>query len=784
MAELTEGTYIILSVGSTKAIDVKGANDKSGTNVQQYTVNKSDAQIWSLAKPEDEYWQAMCSLTGKCLDVESSQMTSGTNVRQWDDNNTAAQRWNIVSDGSTATYSGTSYDTYVIKPSSNSGLALDVAGGSGSDGANIRIYTANSTNAQRWMFIPASCLKEAGTYEIVLAADTSMCVEIAESSTANSASIQVNSRNDANNQIFRADVDEETFLVRLFNVNSDKLIDVKNASTEAGAPLIQYVANNGANQNWLPVQVGTVKIDSVNVPTFELRAQVGTNLCMDCKGQGKTAKTIMQTWTRNNGLNQRFALVKTEIVGNDIEMPGALYPTKFSRTGHGDVSVTGLSFQSKGTKFQARYKIRTYGTNMSSYTDSEWMNLANNSTSRSGWGDAWTETFTATPVDGVVSLPFTKTIATSASSFATDIFIEVRQYVENYGSGNKAHGPICSTTIRVAEIPTVSVTSMGVALVDDTFAIVANMSDSLGVGCSWIRGRLVDSSGNVISGWVTNTVESLTFKADGTLRRLPTNNEVLTIQYSMLSANGISLVDTANYTFSYGSGSTLSPTVTYTTDGTLCADIESADDDVTLCFISITDDFENRLIAVKPRSKSNSKVIWRVTPPLNKHVDVTILCKGYNDSGWDRATVDCFVEAHEFIWNWEKVLSYDSCAAIFINSNTPPQQARTYTSDASFAKPANRRFPVAFSSRAVEVDLTIEGVIVDEGVQYVAAGPLPAYATLPDVKKLVALSGDGIHPTYRTPYGDLYQVVIEKVDVGKIELNLSKAVVTQRAVED
>ena len=85
MANLSEGTYIILNVKSKMAIDVKGASDSSGTNVQQYTKNNSDAQIWALTE-QSNGWQIICSLTGKSLDV--NQAASGQNVRQWNDNNT------------------------------------------------------------------------------------------------------------------------------------------------------------------------------------------------------------------------------------------------------------------------------------------------------------------------------------------------------------------------------------------------------------------------------------------------------------------------------------------------------------------------------------------------------------------------------------------------------------------------------------------------------------------------------------------------------------------------
>lgn len=785
MAEPTEGTYVILSVGSQKAIDVKGGLDKSGTNVQQYRKNNSDAQIWALSKPEGEYWQICCSLTGKVMDIAGAQVTSGTNVQQWDDkDNSRSQRWDIVDSGGTFTYSGVTYNAFYIKPSTGSTLALDVAGGSGADGANIRLYTANNSNAQKWIFIPISAMTEGGTYELVLASDTKMCAEVAESSTANSATIQVNSRNDSNNQIFRAEVNMENFLVTLFNANSDKVIDIAGGKSTNGTNVQQYTSNGSAAQKWLPVKAGSVTIDGIPVPTYEMRAQIGSAMVMDCQGGGKTAKTNIQIYTRNGSIAQRFAFNKTEAVGTDIDMPGVISPQAFSRVGHGTVTVTGLYFNSTENEFQARYMIRQYGTDTSTHTDTKWMNLADDSTSRSGWGDAWTSTFRATPVNGRVTLPFTKTITLGENSYSADIIIEVRVYKNEYGSGYKAHGPVASTTISVVEEPVVDVTGMSVVSSGDSFAISADMEDSLGIGCTWIRGRLVGDDDQPISAWVSNTNESLAFDGDGVLSRLPRQGEVLSLEYSMMASNGASVIGSTSYTFQYGSDMDPMPTVTYTDDDSYCAIIEADAYDKILCFMPITTDFENRLIRIPAYESSNSKVKWRVLPPFNQTTEFTILAKNDSDANWRRGSVSCYIEAHEFMWTWTNRLTNDSCAAVFINDDTIPQQTRSYTPSVSFAETSARRYPVAFATRMTTVDLSIEAVVVDEDASYTSAKPLPNFTSLYYIRRLIRLAGDGVHPIYRTPYGDWYIVGIESIDISKLDMQLSKAVIKQRAVED
>ena len=115
MPNITDGTYEIISaLGPTVALDVKGASDKSGSNIQVYTRNKTDAQKFTVTNDGDNGAQIACTLSGRCVDLANDQLKNGANVRQWDDNNTHAQRWDIEPDGKTVTIDGKGYPTYVI----------------------------------------------------------------------------------------------------------------------------------------------------------------------------------------------------------------------------------------------------------------------------------------------------------------------------------------------------------------------------------------------------------------------------------------------------------------------------------------------------------------------------------------------------------------------------------------------------------------------------------------------------------------------------------------------
>lgn len=799
MAEITEGSYMILNHYSTKLLDVRGASDKSKTNVQQYHKTADlEAQIWHII-PDGMNWQIICSLTGKALDV-SGTPRQNANIQQYNDNNTTAQRWVIEEDSRfpTFVYEGVTYPTYVIRAAGNTSFVA-ANGNSSADGANIFLQSYNSTVSsgssaygQNWIFIPAPILTETGAYEIVLAADTRMCLDLANGSTANGANIQVYTRNDSDAQKFKASPATEAGVFKLINAGSSKVVDVKGGVAKNGQNIQQYTSNSGQGQLWLPVRSGSVKVDGQVLPTYIIRTQLGNNFVMDCKGGGKTAKTNIQLYTSNNSIAQKFAFVKTERFGSNLEMPGQIDHDMFTRVGYGNVEISGLSFMSKKTHFQARYMIRRYKNKRTSYTDTSWMNLADNQKNRSGWGDAWTSTFDVSSDTGFVSIPLSVNVTLDSINQSADIFIEIRTFEPNYGSGYTAHGPSMRSTIKAVALPNISLSSL--TLETDSngkIGIRSVLSDSFGNGTQQLRVRLLDASSNPLSSWVSSVSMTSWFLADETLYRLPESEEPIKVQYSMLTDDGIGMTlnGVLDGSVSYSSSSGMTVTVSDEPDDQFCVEVTASGSSLTsaTCHMLVTDIVNTKMIPCDLVSSNNGVFKWRAAPPFNQNGKFFITGMASGSSDLIIASADYYVEAHEFVWNWQEFGTTDplnSCAAVFIYPDVPPQQTRTYQTDIQFSQPSGRRYPVAFSSKSLQVTMSVEAIIIDDDARYVAAGPIPAYTTLPEVKKLILLSGQGIHPVYRTPYGDWHWVGIESVDTSKVNLDYSKVSVTQRAMED
>lgn len=176
----------LVDQASGKVLDVYGANRSSGANVQVYTPNGTDAQVWNFAavNPLEDGWYTIRTGmgSGRALDVAGASAYDGANVRLWDSNGSDAQRWYIFGVGN-------GYYTFVNGASNK---VLDVQGGGGT-GANVQQYTGNGTNAQHWRFT----LKD-GLFTFVNA--NGMVLDVYGGADSNGANVQIWDSNGTNAQ--------------------------------------------------------------------------------------------------------------------------------------------------------------------------------------------------------------------------------------------------------------------------------------------------------------------------------------------------------------------------------------------------------------------------------------------------------------------------------------------------------------------------------------------------------------------------------------------------------
>lgn len=761
---IADGAYLVINAASLLALDVNGAADASGANVQVWTVNRTDAQIWYLSTIDGKT-ALRCSLTGRTLDVEKGVMADGTNVRQWTDNGTDAQRWVLSEDG-TAVYGGATHTAFTVGSAADASYLLDAAGSA--VGSNVRIMSGAVADSRRWVLVPVPALTEGGTYSIVSELDPGLVLDIPGASTASYAGVQTYTYNGTGAQVFAALLDAATGLVKLVNAASGKLLD-SGSATYDGQRVYQNVDGGWDAQRWLPVVAGSMRLNGQVVPTYEIRALSGSGRCMDVAGGSTTIRTRVQMWRSNGTAAQRFAFRKDE-----VERDALATPNPVGASGAAGVYATD-TVVSSGTvypcwhgsvgRYRCRYMLTTRPA-VGASSSTPWRSLKDGGEANEGWGDAWTS-MVDDPSAEVVS-PHGIAVETSPIVDAVELRLQVRSYSDDV-DGFRAHSPSADGTIMVCHTPVLTLSE--VALVPDSGIVVAFSSDSPRTGCT-ARVRLL-SAGRAVSDAVTRTglgqVASVTIPFDA-LHWLPDDGEEVTVAVEWATPYITASAELHGpISYQSGHGTALSPSTTDEAD-TRCRLYSAPSADSPRCWLLVERghgiDFEEM-----PGFASGDDTVFRVPYLLNARTRVFMVSRR-SETEWASWSESYTVESSEYVWNWGEHL--DEVAVLRLNVGSAPGGTRGYSADAEVSATTGREHPVAHGGSTVAVDLGVSGVLFGQ-----VAG---VHETAERMDALAHALADGHCPVYRNPRGDWYRVAVTGVDVSWDSSAYDSVSVSQQAV--
>lgn len=297
---VADGAYIIMSELGT-VVDIDGASSDNMANVQVYADNGSSAQRFHISAvgqdPNGEwYYQIQNVNSDKVLDCVAGGCEPGTDVWQYESNGSAAQQWylrkTVLADGSSC---------YQIV-SRASGLALDVAGASSADGANLQVYTANNTAAQHWFLRRCEASIADGAYVIESGLGGNRVVDIAGAIGDNGAAVQIYEGNGSLAQAFAFNYDEYSGYYRITSYASGKCLDVEGAAHYTGAHIQQYTPNGTFAQRWSLV--------SNDDGSYSIASAI-CGFVLDVTGACADNGTRLQQWNLNGTAAQRFFLRET-----------------------------------------------------------------------------------------------------------------------------------------------------------------------------------------------------------------------------------------------------------------------------------------------------------------------------------------------------------------------------------------------------------------------------------------------------------------------------------------
>lgn len=367
--KITDGYYTLNSaVDPNRVLAVNSATAYNSANVTLKTDDGSNTSKWYVKHVGGLYYMLQnAANTNRLLDVQGAKTANGTNIQIYNSNNNNAQRW-IIQDNLDGTY------TLVSKL----GKVADVDVKKGiKDGTNIQLYHANGTDAQKWTFKPTTYNQysrsyEDGYYTINSVLDSSKVLDINNAMKTNGTNVQLYMANSTNAQVWYLKYLNNGYYSITSAMNPKISLDVANGGTTSGTNLQIFKNNNSEAQQWL------LHVDTNGHTTIIAR---NNGLAIDVKNSSTANGTNIQLVTPNGNDNQKFVLTpytKTKVYkGIDISSYNTINWDSLAKDGKVDFVIIRAGYggnwtNQDDTKFKAnvaaceKYNI-PYGTYLYSY---------------------------------------------------------------------------------------------------------------------------------------------------------------------------------------------------------------------------------------------------------------------------------------------------------------------------------------------------------------------------------------------------------------------------------
>lgn len=232
---ITDGIYEIRSYKSTgSVIDIKGASASSGAFAQVYADNDSLAQRFQVVTVGNDEYLIRTAASGGWLTghAKAEQVTQeGSSATQ-----TSADVWKAVWNG-----------TYFSLENADTGFVLDLYGGKTTNGTSVQTFTANGTTAQFFFFVPADLIKP-GLYEIHSGFDTKYNLDVNGASASAGANIQIYTDNSTIAQMYT--IEKSGTGYKLINAKSGLAVT---GGSSSGTNVAQQTFTGASTQIWIPV---------------------------------------------------------------------------------------------------------------------------------------------------------------------------------------------------------------------------------------------------------------------------------------------------------------------------------------------------------------------------------------------------------------------------------------------------------------------------------------------------------------------------------------------------
>ena len=376
---IEDGDYAIVAgpVSSRMVLDVAGGSKDSGVNVQIYQSNATAAQRWIITHDDGGYLTIANMKSGKVLDVSAGAVSPGTNVQQYSACGDAnyAQKWIAISngDGSVRLVSAVWQQR-----------TLDVAGGTLKSQTNVQLYTSNGTAAQCFTFIAATpepvgpcedILKDAGWCVISPSSNSAVALDVAGGSLSNGGNVQTYSCNGTLSQLFKPEYHDGYYVLR--NAGSGKVLDAAAGDVVPGTNIQQWdeypndnqlfsvVGNEGGSYTFINKGTGltlavsgsnvvatspgdsvqtsfvlTEQEDLLNEGIYEIYPSANPSYVLDVAGGSADTGANVQLYASNGSFAQKWLLKKVSGAKNTYTFESVCSSNKLAVSGSNVCTMT------------------------------------------------------------------------------------------------------------------------------------------------------------------------------------------------------------------------------------------------------------------------------------------------------------------------------------------------------------------------------------------------------------------------------------------------------------
>lgn len=190
---------------------------------------------------------------------------------------------------------------YEIRSAVGGNQVLDISGDSPVNSANLQIYSANNSNAQRFRFIK----NDDGTYTIMTMAGA-RALDVRGGSSKNGTNVQQYTPNGTKAQKWKITKNTDGTLT-FQPANAEKsALDVAGGKRKNGTNVEIYKSNGTAAQKWTLASKGSIPDYSAN--SMMLNPSYTSNTVLDVSGGSKSNGANIQVYQYNDSSAQQFNL--------------------------------------------------------------------------------------------------------------------------------------------------------------------------------------------------------------------------------------------------------------------------------------------------------------------------------------------------------------------------------------------------------------------------------------------------------------------------------------------